>query len=66
VRLLYLWSARTPVSEAAEHAETTIKTTIDWYSFCRDVCSAEMKQIPMIVSTSILPVLYRYSIQRYP
>jgi hypothetical protein len=62
VRLLFMWSARTPVTEAAEHAQTSVKTAIDWYSFCRDVCSAEMKQIPMMVSTGIfrfmLSVLY--------
>jgi hypothetical protein len=39
VRLLYIWCDRDPVTKAAENLKISQPTAVDWFQFCRDVCS---------------------------
>jgi hypothetical protein len=54
ISLLWSWSAREPVTTAAQKAECTLKSAIDWYQFCRDVCSKELGSISLKVTAICL------------
>jgi hypothetical protein len=61
VHLLWCWSAREPVTAAYQKAGCDKKTAIDWYQFCRDVCSKEMGSISLkvtVIYQHVLTVIY--------
>ncbi|KAF4149088.1 putative ISXO2-like transposase domain-containing protein [Phytophthora infestans] len=47
VRLLCHWCARTPVTAAAVMVGVNAQAAMQWYTYCRDICSQEMMSIPM-------------------
>ncbi|ETO99931.1 hypothetical protein F441_22643, partial [Phytophthora nicotianae CJ01A1] len=46
VRLICHWAARTAVTKVAEIVGVNEQATMQWYTYCRDVCSKEMLSIP--------------------
>ncbi|EGZ09995.1 hypothetical protein PHYSODRAFT_262161 [Phytophthora sojae] len=47
VRLLLHWCARTAVTSAAHMVGVNEQAAMQWYTYCRDICSKETLSIPM-------------------
>ncbi|ETO86348.1 hypothetical protein F444_00123 [Phytophthora nicotianae P1976] len=47
VRLICHWAARAAVTKAAEIVGVNEQAAMQWYTYCRDVCSKEMLSIPV-------------------
>ena len=39
LRILHLWSTKTPLNKMRVEVEVSTKTAVDWYNFVRDVCA---------------------------
>ncbi|EGZ06612.1 hypothetical protein PHYSODRAFT_531350 [Phytophthora sojae] len=49
LRLMFFWASDIPVGTAEQFLGISDVTAIDWYGFCRDICSAEMLQCSMMI-----------------
>ena len=49
LRILHLWSSKTPVGKMMVEAEISNKTAIDWYNFARDVCAQYFIDHPAVI-----------------
>ncbi|OWZ00959.1 hypothetical protein PHMEG_00027745 [Phytophthora megakarya] len=47
LRLMLFWASGLPVGRAQKFLDISNKTAIDWYGFCRDICTKEMLLCPM-------------------
>lgn len=60
VKILFFWASRTHVTEACEHTRLSARSAGQWYSFARDICSAEMLRCDMQVCTVLYLADYIY------
>eukprot|EP00731_Ephydatia_muelleri_P008965 Em0004g1303a len=49
LRLLHLWSTKTPVGKAQDEVKVGSATAVDWYNFIRDICIQFFIDHPAVV-----------------
>eukprot|EP00731_Ephydatia_muelleri_P021254 Em0013g981a len=49
MRMVYLWSVKTPLGKMKEEMEVAAQTAVDWYNFIRDVCAQYFIDHPAII-----------------
>lgn len=47
--MLYLWAREYPVTDATEEAEISTRVAIDIYQWLREICTAKLLNIPIIL-----------------
>ncbi|ETV84160.1 hypothetical protein H257_03447 [Aphanomyces astaci] len=52
VRLLFAWASRKPLGVVIVEEEISTEAGVDWYNYCRELCSSEMLRSPMVWSRS--------------
>ena len=62
VRILFAWASRKPVSVVVSEEDISAETGVDWYMYCRDVCSAEMLRRPLQVYALLYRSMYDYKL----
>lgn len=55
---MFFWASDIPVGTAEQFLGISDVTAIDWYGFCRDICSAEMLQCSMMVRAPNIRLQY--------
>ncbi|ETV73263.1 hypothetical protein H257_11803 [Aphanomyces astaci] len=56
VRLLFAWASRMPLGVVIAEEEISIEAGVDWYNYCRELCSSEVLRWPMVVGGSGITV----------
>ena len=49
IQLIFFWVSEIPVTMAAKFANVSNKSAIQWYSFCRDICSYKMANLTQLL-----------------
>ena len=49
LRILHLWSTKTPLNKMRVEVEVSTKTAVDWYNFVRDVCAQYYIDHPAVI-----------------
>eukprot|EP00731_Ephydatia_muelleri_P003003 Em0001g3003a len=49
MRIVYLWSVKTPLGKMREEIEFAAQTAVDWYNFIRDICAQYFIDHPSII-----------------
>eukprot|EP00731_Ephydatia_muelleri_P039177 Em1181g1a len=49
LRLLHLWSTKTPVGKAQDELKVGSATAVDWYNFKRDICIQYFIDHPAVI-----------------
>ncbi|KAL5488552.1 hypothetical protein EMCRGX_G017506 [Ephydatia muelleri] len=49
LRIIHLWSTKTPVAKTISEFEVTDQSAVDWYNFIRDVCAQYFLDHPKVI-----------------
>ena len=44
LRIMFCWASGLPNVTTMQTIKVTMKTVVDWYSFCRDICISEIER----------------------
>ncbi|KAL5505298.1 hypothetical protein EMCRGX_G006706 [Ephydatia muelleri] len=49
LRIIHLWSTKTPVGKTISEVQVTDHTAVDWYNFIRDICAQYFVDHPTVI-----------------